>query len=260
MLTVKNLCKSYFSGGTVHTVLKDITFDINKGEFVGIMGSSGSGKTTLLNTVAHFIPYDSGVITLNHKKLEALSENEMALIRNQKLGFVFQDFMLLDGLTVFENICVPQILYKNDVKNMELRANELLKLFGISQIKDKYPAEISGGEKQRAAVARAMMNAPLLVLADEPTGNLDSSSSQTVINSFLSAKEKLNATILMVTHDMYAASYCERVLLLKDGQIYKNVVKKESRESYMETLFMELKKMEVASNEAECHGQKVEAL
>ncbi|EQF27018.1 ABC transporter family protein [Clostridioides difficile CD160] len=243
MLKVNNLYKSYKTGNKTYPVLKNISFEINKGEFVAIMGSSGSGKTTLLNCISCFIPIDDGEITLGNNNIRNLQEKELSEVRNQQLGFVFQDFMLFDGLSVFENICVPQIIKGGQVIQMENRAVSLCELFGIEHIKKKYPAEISGGEKQRTAVARALMNNPDLILADEPTGNLDSKSCRTVIDSFLKAKQELDATILMVTHDSFAASFCDRVIVLKDGIVYKEVVKSSSRREFLDELLELLKEM-----------------
>lgn len=243
MLKVNNLYKSYKTGNKTYPVLKNISFKINKGEFVAIMGSSGSGKTTLLNCISCFIPIDDGEITLGNNNIKNLQEKELSEVRNQQLGFVFQDFMLFDGLSVFENICVPQIIKGGQVLQMENRAGSLCELFGIEHIKKKYPAEISGGEKQRTAVARALMNNPDLILADEPTGNLDSKSCRTVIDSFLKAKQELDATILMVTHDSFAASFCDRVIVLKDGIVYKEVVKSNSRREFLDELLELLKEM-----------------
>ncbi|EGT5273673.1 ABC transporter ATP-binding protein [Clostridioides difficile] len=243
MLKVNQLCKSYKTGSKTYPVLKNISFEINKGEFVAIMGSSGSGKTTLLNCISCFIPIDNGEIILGNNNIRNLKEKELSEVRNQQLGFVFQDFMLFDGLSVFENICVPQIIKGSQVLQMENRAINLCKLFGIEHIRKKYPAEISGGEKQRTAVARALMNNPDLILADEPTGNLDSKSCRTVIESFLKAKQELDATILMVTHDSFAASFCDRVIVLKDGIIYKEVVKSNSRHKFLDELLEVLKEM-----------------
>ena len=222
MLKVNQLYKSYKTGSKTYPVLKNISFEINKGEFVAIMGSSGSGKTTLLNCISCFIPIDNGEIILGNNNIRNLKEKELSEVRNQQLGFVFQDFMLFDGLSVFENLC---------------------ELFGIEHIRKKYPAEISGGEKQRTAVARALMNNPDLILADEPTGNLDSKSCRTVIESFLKAKQELDATILMVTHDSFAASFCDRVIVLKDGIIYKEVVKSNSRHKFLDELLEVLKQL-----------------
>ncbi|MGX8126762.1 ABC transporter ATP-binding protein [Clostridioides difficile] len=243
MLKVNHLCKSYKTGNKTYPVLKNISFEINKGEFVAIMGSSGSGKTTLLNCISCFIPIDDGEITLGNNNIRNLQEKELSEVRNQQLGFVFQDFMLFDGLSVFENICVPQIIKGAQVLQMENRAISLCELFGIEHIRKKYPAEISGGEKQRTAVARALMNNPDLILADEPTGNLDSKSCRTVIDSFLKAKQELDATILMVTHDSFAASFCDRVIVLKDGTVYKEVVKSNSRREFLDELLELLKEM-----------------
>lgn len=158
MLQVNHLYKSYQSGNVTYDVLKDVSFSIKKGEFVGVMGPSGSGKTTLLNCISCFIPYEKGEILLNGSKLAALEEEQMAEVRNEKLGFVFQDFMLLDGLTIFENICIPKVINNAPYKKMEAKAKKLLNMFGIKEIAKKYPVEISGGQKQRTAVARALMN------------------------------------------------------------------------------------------------------
>lgn len=236
MLEVKKLCKSYYSGGIEYKVLKDVSLHIKKGEFVAVMGKSGSGKTTLLNCISQFIPHNDGDIILNGENMEDLDEDKLAEIRNKKLGFVFQDFMLLDGLTVFENVCVPKVIGKEPYEDMEQRAKELLQMFDIEDIANKRPAEISGGQRQRTAVARALMNEPLIILADEPTGNLDSHSSETVIDAFLKAKKQLGATIFMVTHDSYSASFCDRVLVMKDGQMYKELCHDGNRKAFMDNL------------------------
>ena len=225
MLKVQDLHKSYRLGNTSWEVLKGVSLEVKKGEFVAVMGPSGSGKTTLLNCISCYIPIDKGSVTLGSTQLARLGEEELAKVRNQQLGFVFQDFLLLDGLTVRENILLPAILGSNVTARTEERANQLCIVFGISAIKDKYPAEISGGEKQRTAVARALINHPLLILADEPTGNLDSKSSRAVIRSFEQARNALEATILMVTHDSYAASFCDKVVILQDGVVCKTLEK-----------------------------------
>ena len=172
MLYVKNLYKSYETGKIKYPVLKGIDFHVEKGEFVAVMGPSGSGKTTLLNCISCYIPFEEGEITLGGKSLAGQKEEGLAKIRNEKLGFVFQDFMLLDGLTIRENILVPRIIQGEVSADAEALADELVSLFGIGHIMNKYPAEISGGEKQRAAVARSLMNRPLMILADEPTGGV----------------------------------------------------------------------------------------
>ena len=225
MLTVKDLHKSYQVGKTAYEVLKGVSLQVEKGEFVAVMGPSGSGKTTLLNCISCYIPIDSGEITLGDTQLANLSEDALAKVRNRQLGFVFQDFLLLDGLTVQENILLPAIIGGTVTGQTEARADQLCDVFGISAIRAKYPAEISGGEKQRTAVARALINHPLLILADEPTGNLDSKSSRAVIRSFAQAKEPLEATIFMVTHDSFAASFCDRVVILRDGVVWQTLEK-----------------------------------
>lgn len=223
MLNVNNLHKSYQVGDATYQVLKGVSLSVDTGEFVAIMGPSGSGKTTLLNCVSCYIPSDSGSILLGDTELAKLDEEALADVRNKRLGFVFQDFLLLDGLTVRENILLPSIIGGMVNEQVEARADQLCDVFGLAHIKHKYPAEISGGEKQRTAVARALINQPLMILADEPTGNLDSKSSRAVIDSFIQARDAMDATILMVTHDSYAASFCDRVIVLRDGVVWRTL-------------------------------------
>lgn len=243
MLYVKNLEKSYQTGNNTYPVLKGIDLSVAQQEFVAVMGPSGSGKSTLLNCISCYIPFEKGTIRLGGQELNGLDEESLAKIRNKKLGFVFQDFMLLDGLTVRENILVPRIIQGNVSQDAEELADKLLTLFDITHIENKYPAEISGGERQRTAVARSLINQPLILLADEPTGNLDSKSSRAVIEAFENAKEHLNATIFMVTHDSYAASFCDRVILLKDGKVYNNLEKQEDRSQFQNRLLTAIKEM-----------------
>nr|WP_325205340.1 ABC transporter ATP-binding protein [uncultured Oscillibacter sp.] len=244
MLTVENLRKSYQVGKISYEVLKGVSLQVEKGEFVAVMGPSGSGKTTLLNCISCYIPTDSGSIRLGKTELARLDEDALAEIRNRQLGFVFQDFLLLDGLTVRQNILLPAIIGGVISDMTEARADQLCEVFGISAIRDKYPAEISGGEKQRTAVARALINHPLLILADEPTGNLDSKSTRAVIRSFEQAKEALEATIFMVTHDSYAASFCDRVVILRDGRVWKNLEKGTTgRETFQDQLLDAVREM-----------------
>lgn len=225
MLTVQDLHKSYQVGKATYEVLKGVSLNVEKGEFVAVMGPSGSGKTTLLNCISCYIPADAGSIRLGGTELAALGEDDLAAVRNKKLGFVFQDFLLLDGLTVRQNILLPAIIGGTVSPTVEARADQLCEVFGIAAIRSKYPAEISGGEKQRTAVARALINHPLLILADEPTGNLDSKSSRAVIRSFEQARSALEATIFMVTHDSFAASFCDRVIILRDGVVWRTLEK-----------------------------------
>ncbi|WP_366142813.1 ABC transporter ATP-binding protein [uncultured Oscillibacter sp.] len=244
MLTVENLCKSYQVGKTSYEVLKGVSLQVGKGEFVAVMGPSGSGKTTLLNCISCYIPADSGSIRLGKTELARLGEDALAEVRNKQLGFVFQDFLLLDGLTVRQNILLPAIIGGVVSGMTEQRADQLCEVFGIAGIRDKYPAEISGGEKQRTAVARALINHPLLILADEPTGNLDSKSTRAVIRSFEQAKQALEATIFMVTHDSYAASFCDRVVILRDGVVWKVLEKGATeRETFQDQLLDAVREM-----------------
>lgn len=244
MLSVKNLEKSYTTGSRNYSVLKGISFSVAKGEFVAVMGPSGSGKSTLLNCISCYIPFEKGSITLGGQELKSMSPEQLASVRNNKLGFVFQDFMLLDGLTVRENILVPRIIQQNVDKDGERYADQLMELFGISHIRNKYPAEISGGERQRTAVARSLINRPLILLADEPTGNLDSRSSRIVIESFENARTSLDATVFMVTHDSFSASFCDRVILLKDGKIYQQLEKNVlTRSAFHDRLLDAIKEM-----------------
>ena len=244
MLTVKDLHKSYQVGKNTYEVLKGVSLQVEKGEFVAVMGPSGSGKTTLLNCISCYIPADSGTITLGNTELARLDEDALARVRNQQLGFVFQDFLLLDGLTVRQNILLPAIISESVNALVEERANQLCDVFGISHIRDKYPAEISGGEKQRTDVARALINHPLLILADEPTGNLDSKSSRAVIHTFEQAKKTLEATIFMVTHDSFAASFCDRVIILRDGVVWRTLERAElDRTSFQNQLLDAIRDM-----------------
>ncbi|MBS7225200.1 MAG: ABC transporter ATP-binding protein [Clostridiaceae bacterium] len=243
MLQVSDVYKSYQVGKNTYEVLKGISFEVDRGEFVAVMGPSGSGKTTLLNCISCYIPVDRGTISLGGEVIAEMDENALAKVRNQKLGFVFQDFLLLDGLTVRENIMLPRIIAGRVDRSMEQNASELCDIFGIHHIQDKYPAEISGGEKQRTAVARALINNPLLILADEPTGNLDSKSSRAVIDSFLRARESLNATIFMVTHDSFAASFCDRVVILRDGVVYRTLQNHGNRERFQDELLDVIREM-----------------
>ena len=243
MLYVKDLYKSYEAGKNKYQVLKGIDFHVAKGEFVAVMGPSGSGKTTLLNCISCYIPFDRGNIRLGGMELAGMNEEALARVRNTKIGFVFQDFMLLDGLNIRENILVPRIVQGEVGAEAQRLADQLAAMFGIGHILEKYPAEISGGEKQRAAVARSLINNPLIILADEPTGNLDSKSGRAVIETFNNAKEQMNATIFMVTHDSFAASFCDRVILLKDGTIYRQLEKEESRSGFQDQLLDVLKEM-----------------
>ena len=236
MLQIERISKTYHSKGIDYPVLKEISATIHDGEFVAIMGPSGSGKTTLLNAISGFISADGGKVVLDGRDILTGEENELAEIRQHKLGFVFQDFMLLNGLTIRENIFLPQIIAGKPKSQMEHNTHNLLAVFGIEEIAEKYPAEVSGGQKQRASIARALSNNPSIILADEPTGNLDSKSSTAVIEAFLNAKEKIGATIFMVTHDAFAASYADKVIALKDGIVFGELVRRGQPRDFLDEL------------------------
>ena len=243
MLQVEKISKTYHSKGIDYPVLKGITATIHDGEFVAIMGPSGSGKTTLLNVISGFISADGGKVIIDGQDILTGEENELAEIRQHKLGFVFQDFMLLNGLTIRENIFLPQIIAGKGKSQMERNTQNLLSVFGIDEIAEKYPVEISGGQKQRASIARALSNNPSIILADEPTGNLDSKSSTAVIEAFLNAKEKIGATIFMVTHDAFAASYADKVIALKDGIVFGELVRRGRPKDFLDELLDFIRKV-----------------
>ena len=227
VLEVHHLKKIYTTrlGGARVQALTDVNFSVEKGEYVAIMGESGSGKTTLLNILASLDRPSSGEVLLNGTRLSAIPESRLAAWRREKLGFVFQDFNLLDTFSIKDNIFLPLVLAKTPVAEMKKRLMPLAEMLGISGILEKYPYEVSGGQKQRAAVARALNTKPDLILADEPTGALDSLSAQTLLETFTDMNQNMGATILMVTHDAFSASYCSRILFLKDGKIFHELVR-----------------------------------
>lgn len=236
MLEIKEVTKTYNSKGISYPVLKGVTATIPDGSFVAVMGPSGSGKTTLLNCLSGFITADSGKVFLDGQDILTGNETAIAEIRQHKLGFVFQDFMLLNGLTIQENIFLPQIIAGKSQKKIEKNTDNLLSMFHIEDIAKKYPAEVSGGQKQRASIARALSNNPSIILADEPTGNLDTKSSAAVIGAFLDAKEKIGATIFMVTHDAFAASYADKVIALRDGIVFGELLRRGQPKEFLDEL------------------------
>ena len=226
LLTVKNLKKIYttrFSGNQVEA-LSNISFSVEEGEYVAIMGESGSGKTTLLNILASLDRPTSGEILLKEKNIVSMKENQLAAFRREHLGFVFQDFNLLDTLSLEDNIFLPLVLSGKSYKDMRNRLDAIAQNLGINQLLRKFPYEVSGGQKQRVAVARALITNPEIILADEPTGALDSKSTGQLLNIF-SEINKNGQTILMVTHSTRAASHAKRVLFIKDGEIFHQIYK-----------------------------------
>ena len=242
ILKAKNLTKVYGSenGETSTMALNRISFSVDNGEFVGIMGPSGSGKTTLLNILSGIDRLTSGQVQINNMDICEMSKNELALFRRKEIGYIFQDFNLLDSLTLKENIMLPMILDKKSPEEMEKKARELMKLFEINDIGNKYPYNISGGQQQRVAVSRALMNNPSIIFADEPTGNLDSKSSKGIMECFEKMNRELQATILVVTHDVFAASFCNRVIFIKDGKMHSEIIKKGTRKEFLDSIFNSL--------------------
>ncbi|HAM1061497.1 TPA: ABC transporter ATP-binding protein [Listeria monocytogenes] len=223
VLQAKNVRKIYGSKGNVYTALENISIDIKEGEFTGIMGPSGAGKSTLLNVLSTIDKPTSGQIVISGQELENMNEQQMSTFRRDKLGFIFQDYNLLDTLTIRENIILPLALAKRPVKEMEEKLAIISEKFGITEILDKYPSEISGGQKQRIAASRAIITAPSLIFADEPTGALDSKSATNLLESLRDLNEQDKSTIMMVTHDAFAASFCKRILFIKDGELYTEI-------------------------------------
>lgn len=219
LLTLEHVTKTYQTKNQSTQVLKDINFQVAAGEFVAIMGESGSGKSTLLNIIASYDQVTSGRAVLNGQDLSQLSDEELADFRRDQMGFVFQDFNLLDIFTNKDNLILPLVLSDESTDKIDTAAHELAEFLGISELMDKYPYQISGGQKQRVAIGRALICQPQIVLADEPTGALDSKSSDQILNLFEAVNQKGN-TILMVTHSIKAAARAGRVLFIKDGIIY----------------------------------------
>ncbi|MFD3157313.1 ABC transporter ATP-binding protein [Haloimpatiens sp. FM7330] len=227
ILKISNIEKYYGKDGNITKVLKNISFGIEKGEFVGIMGPSGSGKTTLLNVISTIDTVTAGHIYYDDIDITEIADIKLARFRRKNLGFIFQDFNLLDTLTIEENISLALTINNAKANEIDSKVEKITEELGISQILKKFPYEVSGGQKQRCACARALINNPKLILADEPTGALDSKSAQMLLESMNTMNQSLRATILMVTHDPFSASYCKRILFLKDGRIFNELVRGE---------------------------------
>lgn len=225
ILKLDHIQKFYGNEGNVTKAIQDIDFSVQEGEFLGIMGASGSGKTTMLNCISTIDTVSAGHIYLDGTDVTEIKEKAIAKFRRENLGFIFQDFNLLDTLTIRENIALALTINYIPVGEIEPRVEEIAKSLNIADILDKYPYQVSGGQKQRCACARAIINHPKLILADEPTGALDSHSSQMLLSTMQSMNENLGATILMVTHDAFSASYANRILFLRDGVIFTEILK-----------------------------------
>ncbi len=220
VLKIEHIEKYYGNKGNLTKAIDDISFDVEKQEFVAIMGASGSGKTTLLNCISTIDRVTSGHIYMNGEDITKLKGNALNRFRREELGFIFQDFNLLDTLTAYENIALALTIQGEKSKNIEKKVLAIAKKLNIVDVLKKYPYQMSGGQKQRVASARAMITNPMLVLADEPTGALDSKSARMLLENFEYLNKELKATILMVTHDAFTASYASRVIFIKDGKLF----------------------------------------
>lgn len=251
-LEVRNLGKTYVTslGACRVQALKDVSFSVEKGEFIAVMGESGSGKTTLLNILAALDRPGSGDVLLEGKSLSGIAEKELAAFRRDNLGFVFQDFNLLDTFSVRDNILLPLVLKRTGIKQMQERLAAVAGQLGLTELLDKYPYELSGGQKQRTAVGRAIITSPALLLADEPTGALDSHQAQRLMELFC----RLNGggqTVIMVTHSVKAASYASRVLFLRDGQVFHQLCRGDKSAFDMQGQISDALSMVLAGEENE---------
>ena len=220
VLEVAHLEKVYGALGNVTRALNDVNFTVNRGEFVGIMGASGSGKSTLLNCVSTIDSATSGIIRINGQDVTRMKQAKLSQFRREELGFIFQDSNLLDTLTARENIALPLTIVRTNSAEISTRVQDVAARLSISQVLDKYPYQMSGGQQQRVAAARALVTDPTMIMADEPTGALDSKSARLLLESLEALNRRLRATVLMVTHDSFAASYTSRVLFIRDGKIF----------------------------------------
>lgn len=225
ILKLKHVEKYYGNKSNLTKALDQVSFEVETGEFVGIMGASGSGKTTLLNCISTIDRVTGGKIVVEGRDITGMKGNALNKFRREKLGFIFQDFNLLDTLTAYENIALPLSIRNTPPLKIDVKIIELAEILGIDDVMKKYPYQMSGGQKQRVAAARAIIGDPAMVLADEPTGALDSKSARSLLESMEGMNQNYGATILMVTHDAFAASFATRVIFLKDGQIFNEVRK-----------------------------------
>ncbi|WP_312048236.1 ABC transporter ATP-binding protein [Anaerotignum sp.] len=233
LLKIEHIEKYYGNKGNLTKALDDISFEVQTGEFIAIMGASGSGKTTLLNCISTIDTVSAGHIFLSGTDITEIKEKEISRFRRENLGFIFQDFNLLDTLTISENIAMALTINKVPIEEIESCVKHMAEKLDIVPILDKFPYQVSGGQKQRCACARAIINNPKLILADEPTGALDSRSAQMLLTTIQTMNQELGATILMVTHDAFTASYAKRILFLKDGQIFTEILRGEQSRKQM---------------------------
>ena len=243
LLEAKEVTKIYAKAQ--HSSLNKVSFSVSKSEFIAIMGASGSGKTTLLNVLSTIDTPTSGSIIIDGINIKDLTDSGAADFRRDKLGFIFQEYFLLDSLTIFENIAVPLTLQKLPPKKIENMIRSLAESFGIDAQLNKYPNELSGGQRQRASALRAIVKRPSILFADEPTGALDSNSATDLLNTLKESNKALDTTILMVTHDAYAASFADRILIFKDGRIIRELFKQnDDRRTFYESIALEVAKLD----------------
>ncbi len=256
LLEIQNINKEFGSKSSIFVkkALKNINLSIEKGEFTGIMGPSGAGKTTLLNLISTIDRPTTGDILIEGKSLQDLKGNNLSDFRRDRLGFIFQEHNLLDTLTLRENIILPLSLQKTAPKAAAQIVNEISRDLGIEDILDKYPVENSGGQRQRAAIARAIAGSPSLILADEPTGALDSGNSRALMSSLVDIQRKMDSTIMLVSHDPMVASYCSRIIFLKDGELFSEIRKEGDRKSFFKKIIDMLSVMEGTEDEVFNHS------
>ena len=237
ILRIRNIEKYYGNRTNLTNAIDNISFDVNEGEFVAIMGASGSGKTTLLNCIATIDRVSAGHIYVEGNDITELNDKQLAAFRRDKLGFIFQDFNLLDTLTAYENIALALSIQKVNYKEIDRRIREMSVKLGIEEILNKYPYQMSGGQRQRVSATRAIITNPKLILADEPTGALDSKSSKMLLERLQYLNNDISATILMVTHDTFSASYSSRVIFIKDGKIFNEIIRgNKSRKEFFDEI------------------------
>lgn len=246
LLEVRNLSKTYTKEGVPTKALNGITFDVLGGEYLGIMGASGSGKTTLLNCIATVIKPTSGQILLSSANISSFDGDKLAEYRGNRIGYLFQDFALLDNLTGKENILLPLAIHNIDITTAEKKLNDIAGFLGITDVLTKFPTQMSGGQKQRVAAARCLISDPDIILADEPTGALDTKAARLLMEKLQEINQKSGRTILMVTHDPNAASFCSRILFIQDGVIFHELRRKvpaETREEFYERILQVMAQM-----------------
>jgi putative ABC transport system ATP-binding protein len=237
ILQTQNVEKYYGAKNNLTRALAGVSFDVEAGEYVGIMGASGSGKTTLLNCISTIDRVTSGQIFIGGRNITEMDEKSIARFRREKLGFIFQDFNLLDTLTAYENIALALSIMSVPAREIDKRVQAVAKILGVTETLPKYPYQLSGGQKQRVAAARAIVTNPSLILADEPTGALDSKSARMLLESLQRLVREQNATILMVTHDAFSASYCDRIMFLRDGRLFHHLVRGgDSRKQFFDKI------------------------